>query len=1230
MNLPMEESPYYKTLNGTWKFHWVADPKDRPLDFYKPEYDVTKWDDIKVPSPWQIEAVRHNKSWDKPLYCNIIYPFCDYSKGLQWPNVIQPRPSHYTFATMPNPVGSYRRDFTLPESWKGRDVFIRFNGVEAGFYIWVNGKKVGYSEDSYLPAEFNLSPYLKPGKNTLAVEVYRFTDGSFLECQDFWRFSGIFRDAFLWSAPQTQVRDFFFRSDLDKDYKNASVSLDVEITGKKSNSEIQVKLTDLNGKEIANQSVKAKPGMNNLLFEVVNPSKWTAETPNLYNLTILLRQKGQTIDIRNAKVGFHKIELTKDGQMLVNGKSTKFRGVDRHDHSPINGRTVSKEEMEKDVQLMKMFNMNAVRTSHYPNNPYFYDLCDKYGIYVLSEANVECHGHTAFSKEPSWRKAFTERSENMVRRYRNHASIVMWSLGNESGDGDNFETAEKAVKALDSTRPTHYEGNSAYCDVTSSMYPSVEWLESVGKERLEKFQKGETVKPHVVCEYAHAMGNSMGNFREYWETYDRYPALIGGFIWDWVDQSIKVPTPDGKDFYYAVGGDFGDQPNDGNFCTNGVIFSDRTYSAKALEVKKIYQPMSIENLGNGKYKLKNKRFHAGLNDLYGRYEIEEDGKVIRSGNLDELNINPQESNVITIADQITDKTPGAEYFIKFSFCQKKDTEWAKAGYEVVTEQFKLTDSPKPIFTAAKGDIQLVETNDAYLVKGDRFEATFSKKEGTISAYTLNEVPLISKGLELNVFRAPTDNDKGSAEDWKRKGLYNMAPEAGKWEVRQENGKVILQIKNTYRGKAGFDYQAVIEYTVVPDGSILVNSIMLPALNGEVIPRIGYRMEMPEGFERMRWYGCGPMESYVDRKDAAYVGVFEDQVSNQWENYIKPQEMGNHEDVRWISITNPQGQGFVFVAGDKMAASALHIRAQDMVDPENLNKLVHKYEFPMRKETVLCLDAAVRPLGNGSCGPGPMSKYELRSQSTAFSFIIMPLERSYQKDELIEKARVQMPICMPVLIDRDNNGLLNLKTNTPEATIHYSLNGAAYKTYTEPIEFVAGGKVEAYATTNKLDNSLKTSVEFPIYVDRSAWKIVSVSSENSASGEGARNAIDGDPTTIWHSRWAEPVANHPHEIVVDMASLLEIDKFIYQPRNSDNGRIKDYKLCFSKDGKNWENEIKGVFQNSSAPQIVILKAPLVARYFKLVALSEVHGRPWASAAELNVSITKNLTGASEGK
>ena len=438
-----ENSNFYKLLNGTWKFYYSDSHRNLPVDAVQEVADMKGWNDIQVPGNWEVQG------YGVPIYTNHGYEF----------KALNPQPPQ-----LPEdiPVGIYRREITVPQDWMSRDIYLHIAGAKSGVYVYLNGQEVGYNEDSKNPAEFLINKYIKNGKNTLVLKIFRWSTGSYLECQDFWRFSGIFRDAFLWSAPKTQIRDFFFRTDLDQDYKNATVSLDIEVTGKKSNDEILVKLTDLEGKEIATQSARAKMGVNNLQFEVVNPLKWTAETPNLYNLTILLKQKGKTTDIRNVKVGFRKIELAKDGQMLINGKSTLFKGVDRHDHSPENGRTVSKEEMEKDVQLMKSLNVNAVRTSHYPNNPYFYDLCDRYGIYVLSEANVECHGLMALSGEPSWKDAFTIRNENMVRRYRNHASIVMWSMGNESGGGDNFLSAERAIKKLDTTRPTHYEGNSSY------------------------------------------------------------------------------------------------------------------------------------------------------------------------------------------------------------------------------------------------------------------------------------------------------------------------------------------------------------------------------------------------------------------------------------------------------------------------------------------------------------------------------------------------------------------------------------------------------------------------------------------------------------------------------------------------------------------------------------------------------------------------------------------------
>ena len=1226
MSSQAEDSPYYETLNGIWKFHWVSEPDKRPADFYKPDYDVSQWDDIKVPSTWQIEAVRRGKPWDKPLYCNTRYPFCYTDPGkIEWPKVIQPRPADYTFASMPNPVGSYRREFRIPSSWDGRDVFIRFNGVEAGFYVWVNGHMVGYSEDSYLPAEFDITEYLnKDGNNVLAVEVYRFTDGSYVECQDFWRFSGIFRDVFLWSAPKTQIRDFFFRTDLDNEYKDADVILDVELSGEDKARDIEVKLYG-QGNELIYKSVsKGHIGNNRMEFAVKSPLKWTAETPVLYNLVINLKDNGKNIDTRTSKVGFREVSLSDDGHILVNGRPILFRGVNRHDHSHLNGRTVSKEEMEKDVILMKRFNINAVRTSHYPNNPYFYELCDKYGLYVLAEANVECHGLMQLSSEPSWEKTFVERNVNHVLTYRNHVSIVMWSLGNESGNGVNFREAERAIKKLDVTRPTHYEGNSSYCDVSSTMYSSVEWLENVGKERLSKSISGTRVKPHVVCEYAHAMGNSIGNLKEYMEVYEKYPSLAGGFIWDWVDQSIKMETPDGKGFYKASGGDFGDMPNDGNFCTNGIIFSDRTYSAKAYEVKKMYSPVVINSLGGGKYEIRSKRSHANLGDLYCKYELQAGGNIVKSGILPALNVSPGESQVVDIPLADNDTLPGKDYYMNFRIFQKNDTYWAKSGYEVYSEQFELVRSDRLPFKVAEIPVEIIEEDDRYIVSGRDFKAVFSKNTGSLSGYETNGNELLGSPLEFNVFRAPIDNDRPVMNEWKKKGLYNMSLGVGDWKVKKNKNSVVLSINNVYKGTADFGYNVSMEYVVTADGAIIINSMMTPTIDGEIIPRVGFRMELPEGFERMRWYGRGPWENYRDRMDVTYMGVYEDLVDNQWTDYVKSQEMGNHEDIRWLAINNPDGLGWLFVADDKMSASALHVKAQDMVDPDDFIKVIHKYEIDMRKETIVCLDAAHRPIGNGSCGPGVLEKYELYSEPVAFSFMMLPLKRSYSTEELGIKGNVDVPACNPVVIKRTNSGNLVLTKKKPDASIYYSVDGGKkYVKYSSPIPFLNGGKVYAYSISDK-EKSMTTEAYFPIFVNRKSWKIAKVSSEN--EWEYASYAIDGDANSYWHTRWKTDVPKHPHEIVVDMHGYYEIDKFYYTPRNVENGRIKGYELHFSKDGVNWYGRLCGEFPNTSSMKTVDFPKPVEARFFKLVALSEVNGNPWASASEINVNVIKNVSKA----
>jgi beta-galactosidase len=1012
----LEQSPFFFSLNGTWKFHWVKSPGERPVDFYRTAYDVSSWDDIKVPATWQIEAVRNGKSWDKPLYCNFIYPFT--GSSVQWPNVIQPRPGNYTFYAMPNPVGSYRREFTLPASWTDRDVFIRFNGVEAGFYLWLNGRYVGYSEDSYLPAEFNLTPYVQAGNNVLAVEVYRFTDGSFLECQDFWRLSGIHRDVFLWSAPKTRIRDFFFRTDLDADYRNATVSLDVELAGQPpANASLNVRILSEDGSTLAetNHAI-AETGSSTLTFTVASPLKWTAETPHLHTLLLTLKEGNNITDVRAKKVGFREIELAHNGQILINGKPILFKGVDRHDHSYENGRTVSREEMELDVRLMKSLNINAVRTSHYPNNPYFYDLCDRYGIYVLSEANVECHGETRLSEYPEWIKPFRERNENMVRRYRNHASIAMWSMGNESGSGRVvFEPANRAIKALDATRPTHYEGikDDVFCDVSSDMYPSLDRLISIGEDRLAKFNAGQAVKPHVVCENVHAMGNAMGNHREYIELYKKYPALAGHFIWEWVDHNIRMP--DGKGGYYkAYGGDFNDVPNDGNFCADGLIFADRTWSSKTLDAKKMYQPVDFERVGTGmRFKVFNNRFHAGTSDLTVSWQILENGKAIRSGTVGDLDIAPQSSVEISVDGLPGMLAGGAEYFINFSVRQKEDTPWQPAGYEVASEQIKLAETCRPLYaieniTHVGARPLTVEQDDATVtLRSEYFQAHFSKAQGTLSRYVQNGVDLISEPLKLNLFRAATDNDKEYKDPWIDAGLNSLTVVPGAFHVEENPAThgVDLQIKNIYKGNKGHNFIVEIRFSVLPDGSIFVNSVIDPERRGEILPRVGFRLEMPQPYGRLRWYGRGPGDSYRDRKESAFIGIHESTVAGQWVDFARPQEMGNHEDVRWMSLTrDDDGTGILFVADATMSASALNFRAEDFFEAARPKYAIrHPYQLTPRSASVVCLDAAQRPLGNNSCGQHPLEKYELRAETFVFNFMILPIKEASTGEQLTKKA-----------------------------------------------------------------------------------------------------------------------------------------------------------------------------------------------------------------------------------
>ena len=1221
------QSPYSMSLNGTWKFKWAPIPSSAPDGFQNESFSTSGWNDITVPCPWQIYAARNGKNWDKPLYVNVAYPFTYDSNTF---SVMASRPSDWTYNdAMKNPVGCYRRDFDLPADWDGRDIYTRFNGVGHGFYLWVNGKYIGYSEDSYLPAEFKITDAVKPGKNTIAAQVYRFTSGSFLECQDYWRLTGIMRDVSLWSAPKTQIRDFFFTTTFSDNYGSAKALVKVQPEGEPLTAgTVEVKILD-NGTVVGSTS-KPVTSMRQypVLVDVPSPRLWTAETPELYDLVITLKDGDKVIDMRGRKIGFREIGIRNDGALTINGRRILLRGVDRHDFSEETGRTISYEETEQDILNMKRLNINAIRTSHYPNNPYFYDLCDKYGIYVLAEANVECHGNMKLSHEEKFKNAMVERSQNHVRRYRNHPSVFMWSYGNESGNGENFKAVDAAIKALDDTRLTHYEGNSQWADVSSTMYGHVNTMESIGKERQAQAASGQKPRPHIQCESSHAMGNSMGAVRDLWDLYEKYPALTGEFIWDYKDQGIRMPV-DGKPdtYYWAYGGDFGDRPNDRNFCCNGLVFPDLSWSAKFYNTKKIYQPIDFRVEDNGSVTVTNKLAFKNSDDYAVSYTVLEDGLTpVVHAPLEIGSIPAGESVSIPLSLLPADAKENAEYFVRFSAVQKADTPWAKAGYEVASEQARLKAAKKaPYQVPQTGNLTTADENGVITVSGSNFSVSFSKADGTLSAYTLDGKTIIDSPLRFNAFRLPTDNDKARTESWDKMGLRSLTVTPGEWTLtRSDAGNTVdLSIENTYRGNGKYSFKVSMAFKVCADGVVLVNTAITPAMKDVVLPKMGFRTEMPGEFTQLTWFGRGPWESYLDRKEACFEGVYSGTVAEQRTEYVLPQETGNKEDVRWMALTAPDGKGLMFVAPDLMAATVENWRAEELYRNRN-DRTAHPYEVNYLDKTIVSLDAFNRALGNASCGPDVMEKYELKSNFAPFGFIIMPLENSLTELQMAEKARISSPVCSPVEIMSNPDGTVALKTTTPGARIMYDIDGKGYNEYTAPVFLPDGGLISAYACADGYFDSSVTTARLGLFVDKSLWKVTNVSSEQGGN-EKAANAIDGNVSTIWHTHYGNPEPECPHEIVVDMAKRYRLSEFIYQARNDgSNGRIRKYEIYVGDSPVCWGAPAAvGEFDNSPEPQTVLLADNTEGRYFKLVAISEVNNKAWASAAELSVTATAIL-------
>ena len=1245
----LEASPYFLSLNGTWKFQWVGTPERASNTFFQDSFDASAWDDIEVPSSWQVYGIRHDKSWDKPLYVNTGYPF-SYDKTT-W-SVMAERPGWFTYTgSKKNPVGSYRREFTLPAGWDGREVFLRFNGAGHGYYVWVNGQFVGYAEDSYLPSEFNITNKVRAGVNNVSVRIYRFTTGSFLECQDYWRLTGITRDVYLWSAPKTHIRDFFFRTTaLKANNTEAEAALTVSLSGSSAaGATIEAQLKD-GARVLATETATpdAKSNAELKFSNITGITAWSAERPQLYDLVITLKQGGKAVDVRSLKVGLRTVSVRADGALLVNGNRIIFHGVDRHSFSENGGRTLTKEEIETDVMQMKRLNVNALRTSHYPNNPYLYDLCDRLGLYVLAEADVECHGNMGLSSEEAFRQPMVERSVRQVLTLRNHAAIIIWSAGNESGGGDNFRTVMDSIGRLDPTRLTHYEGNSTWSSVTSTMYANLGSMESTGAGRLNDYRQGKTgIRPHVQCENTHAMGNSMGNQREFFDIYEKYPAMAGEFVWDWKDQGLKVSARNQpltfealgrkglsdvkstldikKGEYWAYGGDFGDNPNDNNFCCNGVVLADNTPTAKSYNMKKIYQPLDffLKDSLNGTFTLKNKLQQRALDDVVVYYSLLEDGIEYAHGTIDEINLGVGQTADIQLPEAkravAAPNHPEAEYFVRFSARQKQATEWAEAGFEVASEEFRIRQATgrKPYAPAAnKTSLQVTKNSTTTTVAGADFSVTFTK--GQLATYTLKGQKIITSPLTLQAFRLPTDNERGRTGTYDQMGVRTLKLAAGQLQVEEakDGQSVRVSVTNTYTSSGDYRFTLQQDFRIMADGAIDFSASIDPSPKGAELPRLGMRTELVKGMEQMRWLGRGPQDSYRDRKEAALVGLHHSRVSDEWTNYVLPQEQGNKEDVRWMAITNDAGVGLQIVAPTTIAASAAHWRPEDNYNNGGDRKK-HPYEVSFCEPTILNLDAYNRALGNASCGPDVIDKYRIRAQKTHLSFLILPVAETMTDQQLAERARITSPVCPPVVITAAK-GNVTLTCANPDATIYYTIDGGQQQTYNRPFSLPKGGLVRAYATAQGLADSPVEEEQVPFYLNKSKWKISSYSSQQGGN-EVAKNLIDENPGSIWHTQYNPSTPQCPHEVVIDMTSYYRISHFVYQGREDmSNGRVARFEVYVSNSTSVWgAPAASGTLQNSSEEQLIELKQHPVGRYLRFIVLSTHDNKGYASAAELGI-------------
>ncbi len=1014
LNKTKENSAFFQSLNGTWKFKWMPIAKNRELDFFNPKYKDENWEDMQVPSNWEF------KGYGTPIYVNIPYefstsPLAQNTDLYMSSNDVSKYPNPPNIPHNNTPVGQYRRKFTIPKEWKGKQVILHLGAVKSACYVWINGQKVGYSEDSKLEAEFDITKYVKVGvESTVALEVYRFSDGTYLECQDMWRISGIERDVFIYANPKVHIRDYFAKTDFDMGTQSGILNLDVTVqnTSKTAlrKNKIEVEILNSAGKAVLKETMKielpnavASETQTEKVFslskKIQNVAAWTAETPNLYTLVLTSKtNKGEILEVITSKIGFRNVKIS-NGQLLVNGKPIYIKGVNRHEHDPDNAHVISESIMLKDVLEMKRMNINTVRTSHYPNHPRWYELCDEYGLYVIDEANIESHGMgydpiRTLGNNPLFKQAHLERMERTIQRDKNHPSIIIWSMGNEGGNGVNFQAGYDLMKKMDASRPIQYEqaGLDKHTDIIAPMYAWEPELRRLLKE--DKYNR-----PLIQCEYAHAMGNSVGNFQDYWDIYRTDRRLQGGSIWDWVDQGIRKKTKEGNEFY-AYGGDWGElgkTPSDRNFMCNGLVNPDRKWNPHAYEVKKVYQNILAKapNLAAKEVEISNDYFFTNLNFLYVEWTLLADGVVEQKGRIEDLNVEPQSKKILPIPFQMKDRN--TEYFLTLSFKTKNADATFVKDYEVAYEQFEL-EKGKSILKKEenKPAIRLtVSDENSFQVESPIFSATIDRKTGLMKSYKFEGKEIIKKPLTPDFWRPMNDNDFGAGFPTKLKIWRTATDEKIVKNTSSKvvnNDEVVITVEMELP-KVNATY--LIDYQFNSNGAVQVKAEFkaqsvkpLPML-----PALGLKLDIDAEFKNLKWYGRGPMESYQDRKTAARFGIWSSTIDEDLYPYIRPQEVGNKVDTRWFAITNPAGFGLCFIAKDEPLSISANQFLLDDLDPGEQKKNTHWGELKARDFTTINIDYKQMGVGGiDSWQSEPLPKYQLPYKNYRFSFIMRPFKK----------------------------------------------------------------------------------------------------------------------------------------------------------------------------------------------------------------------------------------------